>query len=46
MILDMSHINDKSFWDVMDVAAGPVVATPTPTAGRSAARPAILRTNS
>ena len=27
MILDMSHINDKSFWDVMDVAAGPVVAT-------------------
>lgn len=27
MILDMSHINDKSFWDVMDVASGPVVAT-------------------
>ena len=27
MILDMSHINDKSFWDVLDVATGPVVAT-------------------
>lgn len=27
MILDMSHINDKSFWDVLAVATGPVVAT-------------------
>ena len=27
MILDMSHINDKSFWDVLEVATGPVVAT-------------------
>ncbi len=27
MILDVSHLNDKSFWDVMRNAAGPVVAT-------------------
>ena len=27
MILDVSHLNDKSFWDVMDHATGPVAAT-------------------
>lgn len=27
MILDVSHLNDKSFWDVMEYATGPVVAT-------------------
>lgn len=27
MILDVSHLNDTSFWDVMDTATKPVVAT-------------------
>lgn len=27
MLLDVSHLNDKSFWDVMRHASGPVVAT-------------------
>ena len=27
MILDVSHINDASFWDLIDAANGPVVAT-------------------
>lgn len=27
MILDVSHINDTSFWDLLRVASGPVVAT-------------------
>ena len=27
MLLDVSHLNDKSFWDVMHNATGPVVAT-------------------
>lgn len=27
MILDVSHLNDKSFWDVMEHATGPVAAT-------------------
>lgn len=27
MILDVSHLNDRSFWDLMDTASGPVVAT-------------------
>lgn len=27
MLLDVSHLNDKSFWDVMEHATGPVVAT-------------------
>lgn len=27
MLFDVSHLNDKSFWDVMRHAAGPVVAT-------------------
>lgn len=27
MILDVSHLNDKSFWDLMGVATGPVVAS-------------------
>ena len=27
MILDMSHINDKSFWDLMSIATTPVIAS-------------------
>ena len=27
MIMDVSHLNEKSFWDVMSVATGPVVAS-------------------
>ncbi len=27
MIMDVSHLNDKSFWDVMSVATGPVIAS-------------------
>ena len=27
MILDVSHLNDTSFWDLLDAASGPVVAT-------------------
>lgn len=27
MILDVSHLNDASFWDLLDTANGPVVAT-------------------
>ena len=27
MILDVSHINEKSFWDVMDVSNGPILAS-------------------
>lgn len=27
MILDVSHLNDRSFWDLMDEATGPVVAS-------------------
>lgn len=27
MLLDVSHLNDKSFWDVMEHATGPIVAT-------------------
>lgn len=29
MILDVSHLNDKSFWDLIDAATGPVAATHT-----------------
>ncbi|MCI5698125.1 MAG: membrane dipeptidase [Clostridiales bacterium] len=27
MLMDVSHLNDKSFWDVMRVATGPVIAS-------------------
>lgn len=27
MLLDVSHLNDASFWDLMDVADGPVIAS-------------------
>lgn len=27
MLVDVSHISDKGFWDIMDVTAAPVVAT-------------------
>lgn len=27
MILDVSHLNEKSFWDVMDVSNGPILAS-------------------
>ena len=27
MILDVSHLNEKSFWDVMDVTAAPILAS-------------------
>lgn len=27
MLVDMSHISDKGFWDVMDITQGPVLAT-------------------
>ena len=27
MLLDMSHINERSFWDVVDTAAAPIAAT-------------------
>ena len=27
MFLDVSHLNDTSFWDLMNVAAGPVIAS-------------------
>ena len=27
MLLDVSHLNDKSFWDLLDAASGPVVAS-------------------
>lgn len=27
MLMDVSHLNDKSFWDVMKVATGPVIAS-------------------
>ena len=27
MIIDVSHISDEGFWDVMDITAGPVIAT-------------------
>ena len=27
MILDVSHINEKSFWDVIDLATGPILAS-------------------
>lgn len=27
MLLDVSHLNDTSFWDLLNVAVGPVVAT-------------------
>jgi len=27
MLLDMSHINEKSFWDVVDAASAPILAT-------------------
>lgn len=27
MLLDVSHLNEKSFWDLIDVAEGPVIAS-------------------
>lgn len=27
MLLDVSHLNDASFWDLMDAASGPVIAS-------------------
>ncbi|MDD4843922.1 MAG: membrane dipeptidase [Anaerotignum sp.] len=27
MIMDVSHLNERSFWDVMDVAEGPILAS-------------------
>lgn len=27
MILDVSHLNERSFWDVMDTATGPILAS-------------------
>lgn len=27
MLLDVSHLNDRSFWEVMDVSSGPVIAS-------------------
>lgn len=27
MIVDVSHLNDRSFWDVMDVVTKPVIAS-------------------
>ena len=27
MIVDLSHISDEAFWDVMDIAVGPVIAS-------------------
>ena len=27
MLVDVSHISDKGFWDIMDVTQGPVIAT-------------------
>lgn len=27
MLVDVSHANEKSFWDIMDVATGPVIAS-------------------
>lgn len=27
MVMDVSHLNDKSFWDVMDAAQAPVIAS-------------------
>ena len=27
MVVDVSHISDKGFWDIMDITTGPVVAT-------------------
>lgn len=27
MLLDMSHISDEGFWDVMDITQGPILAT-------------------
>ena len=27
MLVDVSHLNDGGFWDVMDLAAGPVIAS-------------------
>ncbi len=27
MILDVSHLNERSFWDVMDAATGPILAS-------------------
>ena len=27
MVVDVSHLNDGGFWDVMDLAAGPVIAS-------------------
>ena len=27
MLLDVSHLNERSFWDIMDLAEGPVIAS-------------------
>ena len=27
MLIDVSHISDEGFWDIMDITAGPVIAT-------------------
>lgn len=27
MIIDVSHINDRGFWDVLDIAKGPIIAS-------------------
>ncbi len=27
MIIDVSHINDRGFWDVVDIAKGPIIAS-------------------
>ena len=29
MVMDVSHINDKGFWDIMNLAQGPVIASPS-----------------
>lgn len=27
MLVDVSHVNEKSFWDIMNIASGPVIAS-------------------
>ena len=37
MILDVSHLNDKSFWDIADIAQGPIIASHSNARALSAA---------
>ncbi len=37
MILDVSHLNDKSFWDIADLAQGPIIASHSNARALSAA---------